>query len=224
MTQNNDEQKKKPWEASFTEETSPDESAAPSRTQFRKRSSRTAWIVSLLILAVVVLASYPVVRYVESINSPGSSADEPAQTQISTSVPSKSSAKKSNDAAKDSQSKADASSEAAASSQAAASSAAVASSQAAVSTAAASRQAAQQAAAQQSSMKAAQEQAAQQSSSSSSTDSSSSSSQDGGQYDTVKVNGYRLALAHGLSLGELQALNPGVDLNNVHVGESLRVK
>lgn len=227
MTQNNDEQKKQPWESSFTEETSADESAAPSRTQFRKRSSRTAWIVSLLILAVVVLAAYPVVRYVESINSPGSSADEPTQTQISTSTPSKSKesadkSEKSDKAAKDEQSKADASSKAAASASA------DASSQAAASLAAASSAASSQAAAQSAqaaSTKAAQEQAKKDAASSSSKAdaSSSSSSQAGGQFDTVKVNGYRLALAHGLSLAQLQALNPGVDLNNVHVGESLRV-
>ncbi|CAH0417676.1 hypothetical protein [Periweissella ghanensis] len=216
MTQNNDEQKKQPWESSFTEETSTDESAAPSRTQFRKRSSRTAWIVSLLILAVVVLAAYPVVRYVESINSPGSSADEPTQTQISTSTPSKGKesadksdkSDKSDKAAKDEQSKADASSQAAASSAAASS--------------AASSQAAAQSA-QAASTKAAQEKAKKDAASSSSKADASSSSQAGGQFDTVKVNGYRLALAHGLSLAQLQALNPGVDLNNVHVGESLRV-
>lgn len=228
MTQNNDEQKKQPWESSFTEETSTDESAAPSRTQFRKRSSRTAWIVSLLILAVVVLAAYPVVRYVESINSPGSSADEPTQTQISTSTPSKGKesadksdkSDKSDKAAKDEQSKADASSKAAASV------AADASSQAAASSAAASSAASSQAAAQSAqaaSTKAAQEKAKKDAASSSSKADASSSSQAGGQFDTVKVNGYRLALAHGLSLAQLQALNPGVDLNNVHVGESLRV-
>lgn len=221
MTQKNDDQKKQPWEASFSEENSPEESAAPSRTQFRKRSSRTAWIVSLLILAVVVLAAYPVVRYVESINASSSSADEPTQTQISTTTPSKSSHKaasaKSKSDAADAQSKADASSVAAASSQAVANSRAAASSAAVASSQAAKQSSIDAAKAAESAKQ------ADSSSSSSSADSSSSSSADG-QYDTVKVNGYRLALAHGMSLSELQALNPGVDLNNVHVGESLRVK
>lgn len=217
MTQHNDDQKQQPWDASFDEKQ--DEEVVPSRTQLRKRSTRTTLIVSLLILAVIVLAAYPIFRYVQSVGSQDSATEEPVQTQVSTSKPSESTSEKAD--------KSDDTASQQTSSQAAASSRAIESSQAAVSSqAAAQLKQAESDRARSNSLQSASAASSRaiESSQAAASSSAAASSNSTGQYATVTVNAYRLALAHGLSLGELQTLNPGVNLNNVGIGTQLRIK
>lgn len=247
MTQNNDKQKKQPWESSFEENGNEE---VQSRAELRKRSSRTGWIVSLLILAVVILAAYPVFSYVKSINSAGSRQDDTTQTEVSLSSPTKNNEDKAkkDSAAKESKSSQEmsesiASSESVAAKQSSqqlameeessrqlvrsslqSSQEATRSSQAAAIKS--SQEAAQssQAAAMKSSQEAAQQSSQAIENSKKNDSSQESSTNSNKQMATVTINAYRLGLAHGLSMPELQNLNPGVDLNNVGVGQELRVK
>lgn len=219
MSQDNNDQQKQPWDSSFGSEQS--EEQLPSRTSIRKRSKRSTFILSLLILAVILLAAIPVYRFVVDVNrsnTPTDVASSSSQTTVKTSEPSSSSKAKSKAASDNSkQAAADskkASSEAAA--KAKANKAKAASKAAAKSAAAASSKEA--------AAVAASKKAAKQASSKAKVQKDKDKDKDKTYATVTEVNGYRFALAHGLSLGELQTLNPGVDLNSVHPGQSLRVK